>query len=177
VYARHLQEFQLLWFQRKEWLNSDELTAHDLQACDERMAAHRDALVSSGGEAILLLAPHLAEGDPAAVFAAAYVLLGLKDRHAADCVMKSLLQAQGESLEGLAEALRHGPIDLVGPQLQEALASALPPIAAAAAEALAFHGRLDPQTPRLAEFFDHEDSQVRRAAWRIVALADRPGSK
>jgi hypothetical protein len=177
VYARHLEEFHSLWFQRKELLNSDEMTARDLAAWDDRMAAHLDALISAGGEAIPLLAPHLAGDDSAAVFAAAYVLLVLMDAGAADCVMKALAEAQGGQLAGLSEALRHGPVELAASRLQEAVASAPPPIAAAAAEALAFHERLDPQNRRLAEFFDHEDPQVRQCAWRIVALAERSGSK
>jgi hypothetical protein len=54
------------------------------------------------------------------------------------------------------------------------LTSAPTAIAAAAAEALAFHWKLDPSIPRLAKNSQDKNAKVRRAAWRLIMLVSAP---
>ena len=71
--------------------------------------------------------------------------------------------------------MSYGPIDMILSQLQEALTSAAAPTAVAAAEALAFHKKLDPKTSRVSEFQQDQDAEVRRHAWRLIMLGPPSG--
>jgi HEAT repeat protein len=142
----------------------------DVAQWDERIAAHLDGLLLAGEAAVPLLEESLNADDPQAVFAAAYVLLRLNTQSAADRVAEALLKAEGEKIEGLAQALCHGPIHLVEGKLRGAAASAPAPAAVAALLALTFHRRPDAGVDRLVEFLQNENPQIRRAAWRIMAL-------
>lgn len=170
VYVKHLEEFQFLWGQRQGALRSPDFTMRDVAQWDERIAAHLDGLLLAGEVAVPVLEDRLSGDDPQAVFAAAYVLLRLKTQSAADRVGKSLLKAEGEKIDGLAQALCHGPIDLIEDRLRGAAGAAPAPVAVAALEALTFHRRPDPGIDRLVEFLQNEDPQVRRTAWRVMAL-------
>jgi hypothetical protein len=111
---------------------------------EERIAAHLDGLLLAGEAAIPTLEAGLADEDPQNVFAAAYVLLALRIPTAAQRVAEAFLHVEAEGLEALSQSLCHGPIDLIEQPLRRAAASAPAPVAVAALEALAFHGRPAP---------------------------------
>ncbi|MCH8923563.1 MAG: hypothetical protein IIA67_10505 [Planctomycetes bacterium] len=173
VYQQHLAEFQALWTQRQEMLSSPELTAGDLDAWEDRIGAHRDALLLPDEEAVIpLVAGGLAEEDTEMVFGAAYVLLKLKSQWAASLVGEAFGEAEGDRLAGIGQALCHAPIALLESTLRQTVESDVPPRAVVAAEALAFHHKLRPEEPRLGALLGDEDPAVREAAWRVVAAVD-----
>ena len=172
VYQKHLEEFQSLWQQRRELLFSPELKPGDLREWEQRIEEHVDGLLVPGEAMTPVVEEALSADDPGVVFAAAYVLLRWNRQSAAETVLAAFLEAEGKTLDGIGEALCHAPVDLTADRLREAVASAPAPVAVAAARALAFHGRLDPETDRLSEFFKDDNPQVRRRAWRIAAMLD-----
>ena len=175
VYEKHLEEFQSLWQQRRELLFSPELKPGDLREWEQRIEEHLDALLVPGEAITPVVEEALSADEPGVVFAAAFGLLRLERQSAAELVLGALLEAEGEPLEGIGKAMCHGPIELIEDRLRDAVTSMPAPIAVAAAEALAFHGRLDPKADRLAEFFQDEDPAVRRKAWRVAAMLDSAG--
>jgi uncharacterized protein (TIGR02270 family) len=170
VYAKHLEEFQFLWGQRQTAIRSPDHKISDLARLEERLAAHLDGLLLPAETAIPVLETCLEESEPPGVFAAAYVLLRLRIQAAADRVVIAFLKAGGEKIDAFGQALCHGPIDLVEGKLRGAAASAPAPAAAVALEALTFHRRPDCGIDRLVEFLQNENPQVRRTAWRVMAL-------
>jgi len=175
ILEEHFEELEFLWGQRQEALQSPEYTLLELLELEERIEAHMQGLLVGGENTIPLIEEGLSQDDPQLAFAAAYALLRLGIESAAQKVMEAFLQAEGTQLDGVGQALCHGPIDMVMGRLQEALSSAAAPVAASAAEALAFHKKLDPRTPRLAEFPQDENAQVRRAVWRLIMLVSTHG--
>jgi len=174
VCLKHLEDLQFLWGQRQAALRSPQYTVRDVAQLDERIAAHLDGLLLADDAAIPVLEAGLTGDDPLAVFASAYVLLGLQDRTAAERVVEALRDAEAEKLDAFRQALCHGPIELIESALHDAAASAPPPQAVAALEALAFHRRPDPGIDRLVEFLQDESPQIRCIAWRIMALTGTP---
>jgi uncharacterized protein (TIGR02270 family) len=170
ILEEHFEELEFLWGQRQEALRSAEYTLPELRELEERIEAHMQGLLVGGEHTIPIIQEGLSEEDSLTVFAAAYALLRLGIESAAQHVMEAFLQADGEQLDGIGQALCHGPIDMIIDQLKEALASGPAPVAVSAAEALAFHKKLDPRTPQLAEFPQDENANVRRAAWRLIML-------
>lgn len=170
ILEEHFEELEFLWQQRQEALRSPEYTLPELAELEERIEAHVDGLVLAGEAAIPVLEAGLAGDDPLIVFSAAYPLLRLDRDDAAKLVMQTLQEAQGPQLDGLRQALCHGPLQRIERSLHEAVKSASAPVAAAAAEALAFHSLLDAQNTRIADFLADADPQVRSSGWRITAL-------
>jgi HEAT repeat protein len=170
VFAKHFEEFQFLWEQRRAALRSPDCTVRDVTRLDERLAAHLDGLLLGGEAAIPLLEGGLADDDPSAVFAAAYVLLGLRIQVAADCVAEVFLTGEAKKSEPLGQALCHGPIDLIERVVCDAAASLPASVAAIALEALVFHECPSPAIDRLVEFLEDPNPNVRRCGWRTTAM-------
>ena len=175
ILEEHFEDLAFLWGQRQEALYSPDYTMPELRDLEERIEAHVQGLLVGGENTIGFVEDGLSQDEPLEVFAAAYTLLRLNIDSAARQVMDAFLQAEGPQLDGIREALCHGPIDIVMGLLHEAAASAPAPIAAAAAEALAFHRKLDPAIPQLAEFSQDKNAKVRRAAWRLIMLVSPTG--
>ena len=172
VAATALEEAQFLCRQLWDALESPDLAERDLASFEQRLAGFVDALISRGPRTLEWLAKIL----PAAATAAdacgiATVLLASRDPRAAQVVLAALEAADEPLLQGLHMALRRGPVDLVQEQLRSWFASGSARQAAAAAEALLFHRKLEANSPRLAQLLSDIDPQVRRAAWRATALA------
>jgi uncharacterized protein (TIGR02270 family) len=176
VYAKHIEEFAFLWGQRQAALRSPDYMLSDVARLDERLGAHLEGLLLAGEAAIPALDAVMAGDDPQTVAAAAYILLSLKTPKAAERVMETFPKAEGEKLEALRLALCHGPVELVEKSLRDAAGSAPAPVAVAALEALAFHGRPDTAMDRLVEFLRDENPQVRRTAWRVMAILNAPAA-
>ncbi len=171
VVEKHLQELCFLWEQRQEALMSQDWILSDVELWEQRMGAHLDALVIAGPEIIPLLKEKLAENDSAITFAGAFVLLSQNSVPAANVVWETFVQAKGEQLDGVRDALSHAPIESMADQLREAVESGTPALSVAAAHVLAVHGRLDPKLNKWKKFLNHDEPAIRGAAWRVVALA------
>src|SRR4051812_49439973 len=118
---------------------------------EERIEAHVQGLLVLGEDLAGFVAAALASSDDMATFAAAYALLRLGTADALERVRNALLEAEGERLEGIREALAHGPSQPLIPLLQSLFVSAPPPLAVAAGGAPPLHpappGSPPPVTP------------------------------
>jgi uncharacterized protein (TIGR02270 family) len=170
ILEEHLEELAYLWGQRRSALRSPEYTLRELHDLEERIEARVHGLLAGREHTVPLLEDGLSQDDPLVVFAAAYTFLRMGNDLGAHKVTDAFFQATRRLLDGIREALCHGPIDNVLSSLQRALATASAGTAAAAAEILAFHSRLDPRSERLQELLKDANPGVRRAAWRIVAF-------
>src|SRR5690606_6167348 len=109
--------------------------------------------------------------------AAAYALLRMADPERAAPVLDALGGGEGETLWALARGIGYAPAP--APAVSDALRRLVgsreaPGPAAAAAEALAFHGALELPPDRLAAFLGAEDAAVRCAGWRLVGYLLMP---
>jgi hypothetical protein len=170
ILEEHLEVLSFLWMKRNQSLRSMAWLPRDMETLDERMESHVKAIIVGGAAVIPFLEEGLAEDDPSDVFAATYVLLRIDTESAAERVIAALQGAEEAALEGICAAICLGPVARLERALEDTLANGAVPIAAAAARALASHGRLDADKSRLAEFLSADDPAVRRIAWHIVAL-------
>jgi uncharacterized protein (TIGR02270 family) len=170
VLNEHLEQLTMLWQQRQDAQRSPEYLREDVARLDERLEAHVDGLLLAGEQAIPLLEESLASEEPAAAFAAAFVLLRQEQPAAAARVVDSLLLAEQGQLTGIRQALCYGPIALIEPRLREICDSEPSAAAVAALEVLAYHQRAAGLLHRLPGFYADENPAVRQAAWRITAM-------
>lgn len=163
----HLEELDFLWNQRQGVLASPALTKREISDLDQRINAHVEGLLVGEEQTIPVVKESLAAEDSAVTFAAAYTLLRLQNPVAARIVSEAFRQAQEGQLEGVRQALCHGPIELILEDVYQAAETAAAPIAVAAIEALAYHSRINLESKRLEQFLTDENAEVRLAAWRI----------
>lgn len=164
----HVEELGFLWGQRRAALRSSGYTIRALADLEERIAAHLQGVLAVGDHALPLLEDTLAQDDPLAVFAAAFALLHSDSVAARSRVLEAFMQAQGERLGGLRDALCHAPLHDAAPQLDALSRSSAAPVAIAAGEALAFHGTLQASREDVQRFLRHDDAMVREHAWHLV---------
>ena len=169
IAEEHYEELQFLWTQRRNALRSSAYTMREMGMLEERIEAQAQGLLVLGDHLLELVEPGLAGDDEMPAFAAAHALLRLGTPDAIAHVRDAFLAAEGKKLDGLREALAHGPAQPLVPLLQHLFTSAPPPLAAAAGEALAFHRALQPSAEQLVPLLRDEHPAVRRAAWRLVA--------
>jgi uncharacterized protein (TIGR02270 family) len=170
----HFEELQFLWGQRQSALRSPRYGIRDLSDLEERIEAHLQGLLVGGEHGLAFLEKGLAEDDPVLVFLGAYGLLRSNTESAAQRVLDDFLKAEGKRLDGLRQALCHGPITPIRSQLQKVLASAPAPVGVATAEILACHGLLEITTDQFNRFLKNEEPSVRQAAWRTAARTSIP---
>ena len=171
IAEEHFEELQFLWSQRRLALRSAAYTMREMGMLEERIEAHVQGLLVLGEHLAGFVAAGLASSDEMAAFAAAYALLRSGTADALERVRDALLQAEGQRLEGIREALAHGPAQPLIPLLQSLFVSAPPPLAVAAGEALAFHRALQVSAEQLSPLLRDEAPAVRRGAWRIAAYS------
>lgn len=171
IAEEHFEELQFLWLQRRAALHSSAYTMREMARLEERIEAHVQGLLVLGDDLAGIVAAGLASSDEMPAFAAAYALLRSGAANAIDRVRNALLEAQGKRLEGIREALAHGPAQPLIPLLQSLFVSAPPPLAVAAGEALAFHRALQVSAEQLSPLLRDEAPAVRHGAWRIAAYA------
>jgi hypothetical protein len=174
VIEKHLEELGFLWRQRAAALRSPNWRPPDVKWLDGRIEPHLDALRIAARADAGAVAACLKSEDPWAAVAAGVALLQLQLLEAARAVVEALLAAEPKQADAIRRALLHGPIDLIEDPLRAAADSALPHVAAAALEALLYHGRKNVNTNRLPELVRHEDPAIRCTAWRIMALSEGP---
>ena len=146
-------------------------TLREMGMLEERIEAHVQGLLVLGDHLPEFVAPGLASSESMAAFAAAYALLRSGTAGALERVRDALLGAEGKRLEGIREALAHGPAQPLIPLLQSLFVSAPPPLAVAAGEALAFHRALQVSAEQLTPLLRDEAPAGRSGAWRIVVYA------
>ena len=173
IIEEHLEAVQALWGQRQEALASRDATLPWLVDLEARIEAHVQGLLIAGGQLIPLVQAGLGADEAETAFAAAYPLLRL-DRDDARPVLDRFCSAEGAPVQGLKEALCHGPAGHTLPSAREVLATGPPPIAVAAAEVLAFHSPSDIRGDGLRRFLTHDDATIRRDGWRIASLRGIP---
>lgn len=171
----HLDEAAFLWTQRTAALRSIDYTLLDFAHLEGRLQAHMQGLTTVGEDAHALLEEAAASGEGAHAFAGGLALLITGGASRPKQVFDAFLEADGERLAGLRDALCHGPAPALQPMYGPLVAEAPGPIAAAAAEILAFQS---PHDRRWAQPLDrllrHESPDVRRAGWRIAGLLALP---
>lgn len=171
IAEEHFDELQFLWTQRRQALHSSAYTMREMAHLEERIEAHLQGLLVLGPHLGDFVAAALASSDSMAVFAAAYALLRSGTAEALQRVRNALLEAEGKRLDGIREALAHGPAQPLISLLQSLFVSAPPPLAVAAGEALVFHRALQALPEQLSPLLRDEAPAVRRGAWRIAAYA------
>jgi uncharacterized protein (TIGR02270 family) len=170
----HIEEVEFLWAQREAALLSARQTQRDLAHCDERIQGHVQGILAAGEHAPPLLEERLAGDDDNVVFAAAYPMLRSGSAPAADRLLEAFSTAEGPRLDGLKRALAFGAPPVAMARLRALLLSTDPPVAAAAAEILAFHRQFGSDPGRLLLLVRDEDAAVRRQAWRVAAYLGIP---
>jgi uncharacterized protein (TIGR02270 family) len=172
IHEQHLEELAFLWGQRRLALRSVDYSLRQFLDLEERVAAHLDGLVVAGESAGGMLEAALEGGDGPTAFAAALALLHVRGAAAAGAVFDSFVAAEGERLAGLCGAMCHAPAAVGFQSVERLMAEAPGPLAAAAAEVLAFRApnalRRGRQLDRLVR---HEAPEVRTGAWRVAGLA------
>jgi uncharacterized protein (TIGR02270 family) len=168
IAEEHYEELQFLWSQRRNALRSSAYTMREMGMLEERIEAHTQGLLVLGDHLLELVAPGLDGDDELPAFAAAHTLLRLGTPDAVGRVRDVFVRSDGKKLDGLREALAHGPAQSLMPLLQQLFTSAAPPLAAAAGEVLAFHRAFLPSAEQLVPLARDEHPTVRRTAWRLA---------
>jgi hypothetical protein len=168
-----LAELAFFCEQRYGNVRSADWTEDILNSFEQRIPPLIDALLMRGPQIIDWLIQTLQNSNEAGnALAAAMVLLDSRHPAGAEAVVAVLETTTDEpKLRELHTAVQRGPIDLLEAPLQRWLSGGPPPLAARAAEALAFHRRLPQSSPRLAQLRGDPDASVRRAAWRATAFS------
>ena len=169
IAEEHFDELQFLWTQRRRALRSAAHTMREMGMLEERIEAHVQGLLVLGDHLPEFVDAGLRGDDEMPAFAAAYALLRLGTADAQHRVREAFVASEGKRLEGLREAISHGPAQYLIPLLQSLFTSAPPPLAVAAGEALAFHKSLQLSPEQIVPLLRDEAPAVRRSAWRIVS--------
>ena len=170
ILEEHIETLQFLWEIRCTKLRSPEMSVGAFADLEERISAHTDALVLAGSDAIPLLTQALDKNEEFLSLVAGHCLLCLEDSQAANFVLEELTAASGSRLVELAEALSFGPINSLASDLQNIVESYPLPVAAAAAQALAFHGNTVAVKKRMVDLLNSDQAEVRKSAWKIAAI-------
>lgn len=166
----HFEELQMLWELRRSAVADPDYDLAGLVELDERIEAHVDGLVLSEQHSRAFLLENLG-GSESSVFAAAYVLLRLRDDQCAQQVINALLTAEEHPIvAAVRDALSLGPNEFTRRPLTALLDSSNRKAAVAAAYALAFHGKLMPSHPALGRLLTDADATVCHVAWQVVSL-------
>lgn len=165
-----LENLESLW---ADWLDarrSPQYTRASLEALEERLLAHIDAVVLAADAALPSLRISLGADWEAAVLAGAQAMLLREDPAWDREVWDAFVAARDPATRpGIGLALRYGPPAALAETLDAAAAGADPALALPAAELLARRGRLLPRSLAPGDWVDHPDPQVRAAAWGVLA--------
>jgi len=172
----HFDELQMLGELRRGAWGDPDYTPMDLRELDQRIEAHVDGLILGIEQSLPMLESGLAEEEWSPVFAASLVLLRTNDSHLLGNVMALFRQAESESLAAIRDALCLVSWSHIATPVLAAFEQGDSPVAVAAAEVAAHHGRLNPQASRLTDLLSDPEPAVREAAWRVVAWVDSGSS-
>ncbi|HTO88062.1 MAG TPA: hypothetical protein VMR54_11120 [Thermoanaerobaculia bacterium] len=171
ILDEHFEELAFLWSQRRAALCSPIYTWRAFLQLEGRIEAHVQGILVVGEGALPLLEEGLRAEDPDVLFAAAYALLRSGGGRGTQLVGEAFFGSEGEKLESLREALAHGLLGNLEARLQEESAAGSPrPMSAAAAHALAFHGKLNLNAEQFNRLLRSENIEVRRGGWRAASV-------
>ncbi len=173
ILEEHIEGLAFLWGRRQAALRDDTITFPWFRDMEDRIAAHRDGIRVVGADARAMLEEKLAADDAGETCAGALALLDPAAGVEARVITDAFAKAEGPRLDGLKQALAHAGKAV----LREVAALRQPdstPIAAAAAEVLAFHRVLERMDGKLEPLLAAEDPSVRASGWRTVACAVVP---
>ncbi len=177
VYARHLEEFQFLWGQRQAAPSAPRTipraTWLGWTLGSQRIG--RAALGRRGGDSGVRGAS--GRGGSQAAWLPRTASSPCESRRRPSGWRRHFSRPTRRSSMRWRQALCHGPIDLIEKPARAGGSFRACATAVAALEALAFHRRPDPGVDRLVEFLQDESPQVRRAAWRVMAISNSPGAR
>ena len=139
VVEEYFDELEFLWEHREANLRTPDWTHEDLAEHEARAEAHLDGIRVAGEVGYDLATRRLLAGDPFATCVAALVLAEV-ERGCAQ-IRDALPEAEGDTLDGLRIALRHGALEPFEASLSALLAAPDAHRAASALDVLAFHRR------------------------------------
>jgi uncharacterized protein (TIGR02270 family) len=174
ILEEHLEELAFLWGQRQFALRSPDYSFRDFADLEGRIQAHLAGLLVVGDESLPLLEEEISGDDALLAFASGFSLLHRRDASSKTAVLDAFRNSQGQKLDGLRQALSHGPPDQVQSEVEGLYRSAAAPTAVAAAEILAFHSSLRVAAPDVERFLHDEGPEVRRGGWRLVGYLGLP---
>ncbi|HEU4457341.1 MAG TPA: hypothetical protein VFR81_30005 [Longimicrobium sp.] len=167
----HVEELGFLWGRWRAALGDPDYTVSAVAHLEERIRAHLQGVQAPGERALPRLTDALHGDDAELAFAAAYALLHRDEAPSTDAVLAAFEAAEDEVAPALAMALAYSPLRRAVLERLRAMLSARPALrAAAAAEALVFHGALDLGGEQLRWFLEDDDPAARLAGWRLAAL-------
>src|SRR5687767_4431381 len=109
IVEEHFEELQFLWGQRRNALRSATARQRDLRSLEERIEGHATGMLVIGDRLIEFAEPALAADGEMPAFAVTFALLRLGTPAALQQVVQAFETANGQRLEGLRDALAHGP--------------------------------------------------------------------
>lgn len=168
IVEEHDEELQFLWLQRRKALRSATYREREVALLEERIEAHAEGMLVIGDHLVQYAEPSLLGEDEMPAFAAAFALLRLGTPEALARVVAAFESAQAHKLDGLRDALAHGPSAPLTPRLTSLFLSAAPLTGAAAGEALVFHGAMTPLAQHLERFIRAESPLARARGWRLA---------
>jgi uncharacterized protein (TIGR02270 family) len=174
ILVEHSEELAFLWTQRCRGLFSPLHTPVSLAQLDARIEAHVEGLLVAEAQLVDLVGGGLEADDAETVFAAAYPLLRLERAEITQRILEAFLQAQGGRRDGLRQALSHGPVATILEPLRGAAKAPEPELALAALDVLAFRSPSDLRADLLERFLLHEEPDLRRRGWRLIARLKNP---
>ena len=174
IVIEHYEEVEFIWGQRQSALDDPAYSMRELVDLQERIEAHVQGLLVGGERVIPFVVEGLSADDPSLAFAAGYPLLRLNQPDPARLVLDAFDRARGGRLDGLRQALCHGPVSSTLRRVRTAARSAEPLVASAALEVLAFQSPSDCQADLLVHFLRHETPEMRRGGWRVAELLKNP---
>ncbi len=174
ILEEHFEELELLWARRQVTLRSPDCTMGALLDLEERIEGHVEGLLVGGDATAGLVAPGLTGEEPALAFAVAYTLLRMGGPGRVGRVVAAFDAARPGPLEGIRQAMSHGPAASLLPGLRQALATGPALLAASAAEVLAFQAPGEVEDGRLDALLHDKSPAVRQIAWQVAARLPRP---
>jgi uncharacterized protein (TIGR02270 family) len=170
ILEEHVEEIGFLWGQRRVALRSPIHTKKDLLDLEERIEAHLQGVLAVGDQALPLLEDTLASDDELDVFSAGWALLQRGEDATSAQVLRAFEEAEGDRINGLADALSQTSFDYGMEQIDRIYRSSPGLLSAAAGRVLAFHLSLRTDDERIQSLIVDEDPELRRAGWNLAAF-------
>lgn len=167
LYTDHLEEVAFLLALRTGIFHDPDVPWPRVDEYEQRLLAHRDALIEGAEAATALATELLTSEDIDNVRAAAYILAGHKTGDQLAPVWQMLAQASAEGINAVGYALRYPENRGVGRGLEPLLSHERPEVRAMAVEVLGY--RREITSPQVEAALADQDAEVARQA----AMASR----
>jgi len=202
IVEEHFEELDFLWELREGVLFAPDWNLEELAELEERAEAHLDGLRLAEAHAVDIARPALTGEEIFAATAATFVFMETGVPELAAEVIEAFEAAADGARDGIRIGFRHSRIDAIAERLAALARQGEPPVAAAAADVLAFHRNAVPEIrrllegedlgsqvlaygtlgrlgllrePDLAAALESESEELRRAALEAAARSGLPG--